>query len=428
MPMLGAIADDYTGATDLATTLVGAGLRTELYFGVPDPTTSDQIAPADAIVVGLKIRSAPVRDAVAESLAALEFLIHAGCTRFYDKYCATFDSTPAGNIGPVLDALTDRLDADRTIVSQAFPEVGRTVYQGYLFIEGALLEETSMRNHPLTPMTDSKISRLLAPQTVNSITQIDSSTVAAGVKATQRALQKQVGAKRTICVVDAIERSHLDVLAHVTADWRLVSGSAGLAASMRPIDTEVRHLARPTRVECGHRAILAGSASLETQVQVRQVIDELPNRKLEHQRLWRDFDAAVSDIGVWAAAAWQSDPQRPVMIYSVADPSDVSLTAGNGLEDTASLMERAFGAVAADLASRGLSQLIIAGGEVSASVTNALRVKSLTVGPPLSPGVAWTFASCSNKPMNLLLKSGSLGGVDLFRTAWRALDDMSAQS
>ncbi|MEU8150943.1 four-carbon acid sugar kinase family protein [Nonomuraea sp. NPDC048901] len=227
MPYLGAVADDFTGATDLATMLVARGFRTVVAVGSGGLVDSQ----ADAVVVALKSRTAPVADAVRDSVAALEALRATGCERFYFKYCSTFDSTPEGNIGPVAEALLDALGETRTVVVPAFPATGRTVYRGRLFVHDDLLDESPMRDHPLTPMRDSHLGRLLSPQTRRRVHFIGHDTVRAGASHIRTALNAQE-ADGALTVVDATTDADLRAIAAATADLRLVTSAAGLALGL----------------------------------------------------------------------------------------------------------------------------------------------------------------------------------------------------
>lgn len=411
MPEIGAVADDYTGATDLATTLVSRGYRTVLSFGVPDELDADD---ADAVVIGLKTRSAPVADAVGESVAALRELRRLECRRFYDKYCATFDSTSEGNIGPILDALMDELAVDRSVVVLPFPEAGRTVYNGHLFVDGVPLDETSMRDHPLTPMTDSRILRLLAPQTRHPVSELRYDAIMLGSNRIRDSLH---GAG--ISVLDAISRADLDAIAAATRDLPLVSGGAGLAASFDAVDSGQ---AGATLTAKGFSAVLAGSASVENQRQLAHARPSLPSRKLSPTALRRDFDAEIADLTAWAVQHWRADPDRAVLVYSVGEPDDIDLTDHPDGLSTAELTEKALAACARAFVEQGMRRLIVAGGETSGSVTNALGIRTFDVGSPLSPGVAWAGArDTEGRELAVLLKSGSLGAVDIFTEAWAGL-------
>ena len=415
MPQLGAIADDLTGATDLAIVLTSSGFRTavvpgEVMAGGPPSSVDD----ADAVVVALKSRTAPVEQAVAESLAALDGLRGAGCTRFLFKYCSTFDSTPAGNIGPVADALQDALGSRWTVVAPAFPANGRTVYAGHLFVGTDPLDESPMRDHPLTPMRDSSLVRLLAPQVRDgaaAVGHVGLGHVEAGPEALRRALDEAVAAGARYLVADAVRDADLVTLVEATADLPLLTGGSAVAQGLSG-PREVAEVA--VAVGDGPRVVLSGSASQATQRQVRAGVAAGRGIKLDPAALRADAaaeHAALADRVLDAGAA-----DGPVVVHATAEPGDVADPAD------APLFERALAALARELVDRGVRAIAVAGGETSGAVVAALGVRSLAVGPRLDPGVAWSLAerSGSGEPLALLLKSGNFGGEDLFVRAWTA--------
>ncbi|MFE3598818.1 3-oxo-tetronate kinase [Streptomyces sp. NPDC059142] len=429
MPTLGAIADDFTGATDLATMLVARGFRTVVAVGPdaletsPSGTDHPALADADAVVVALKSRTAPVEEAVGLSLRALGGLRALGCTRFYFKYCSTFDSTPRGNIGPVTDALLDALGADRTVVVPSFPATGRTVYRGRLFVHDDLLDESPMRHHPLTPMRDSRVDRLLEPQTGRPVSRIGLETVRAGEDALRAALDDPARAG-ALTVVDAVDDRDLAVIAGATGELPLVTGAAGLAVGLvGPHPGEAR--ARPASRPGDPGVVLAGSASAATRAQVAHALGRLPHRRLDPAALRTDFDATVTGLTGFVRDCWRTDPGRPPLIYTVAAPEDVEARTPDGAEPAAALVERALARCAAALVDAGARRLLVAGGETSGAVVTALRARTLGIGAPIAPGVAWatTEASPTGRPvtLDLALKSGNFGGTDIFTQAWEQL-------
>lgn len=448
MPTLGAIADDFTGATDLATMLVARGYRTVVTVGPDGITTggaevangaaaadgaADAPAPsehgteavrrADAVVVALKSRTAPVDEAVDTSLAALHALRAAGCRHFYLKYCSTFDSTPEGNIGPVTDALLEAVGEHRTVVVPAFPATGRTVYQGRLFVHDEPLDESPMRHHPLTPMRDSHIGRLLTPQTRHLVAQIDLDTVRAGTKTLRRALDAPELADALV-VVDARTDDDLRTISAATADMRLVTGAAGLALGRTGPHTEAART--PATSHPGDPgAILSGSASAATRAQVAHGRAHLPHRKLDLTALRADFTAAVADLTAFARACWKHDPERPPLIYAVDDLRDLEQPEPRDGPATAELVEQALARCAADLVDAGARRLLVAGGETSGAVVAALAVHTLAVGAPIDPGVTWTRAEGRTHgrehTTDLALKSGNFGSTEIFTQAWSTL-------
>ncbi|MEV0388268.1 3-oxo-tetronate kinase [Nonomuraea sp. NPDC050643] len=414
MPYLGAVADDFTGATDLATMLVARGFRTVVAVG-PRGLEGMPEEQADAVVVALKSRTAPVGDAVRDSLAALEALRAAGCERFYFKYCSTFDSTAEGNIGPVADALLDALGESGTVVVPAFPATGRTVYRARLFVHDDLLDESPMRDHPLTPMRDAHLGRLLAPQTRRPVHLIGHDTVRAGAADIRTALAAPA-AKGALTVVDATTDADLRAIAAATDGLRLVTGSAGLALGLTgPRPGSARALPHPAGRRFG--VVLAGSASAATRAQVAHARPALPHRRLDTDALRRDFDATVAGLVGFATESWREDPGRPPLIYSVAPGDDL------GAEPD--LVERALARCAADLVAAGARHLLVAGGETSGAVVTALGARTLHVGAEISSGVTWSCTRARvdgrSLPINLALKSGNFGEIDIFTTAWDEL-------
>ncbi|MFE7068730.1 3-oxo-tetronate kinase [Streptomyces sp. NPDC057620] len=433
MPTLGAIADDFTGATDLATMLVARGYRTVVAVGsdsIADEPGRTAVDDADAVVIALKSRTVPVTEAVDSSLAALRALRAAGCRRFYFKYCSTFDSTPEGNIGPVADALLEEIGERRAVVVPSFPATGRTVYRGRLFVHDELLDESPMRHHPLTPMRDAHVGRLLTPQTTHPVRLVGLDTVRAGAAALASALDDPSLADALV-VVDATEDEDLRTVSAATAHHPLVTGAAGLALGLtgpRPGAARVAAASRP-----GDPAVvLSGSASSATRAQVAHGRAHLPHRKLDLAALRADFESAVDELVAFARACWEQDPQRPPLLYAVGDPGD--------LDDSpaaAALVEKALAACATRLVAAGARRLLVAGGETSGAVVTALGVRTLTIGSPIAPGVTWARAQVAalhadDEPggsqhtekghiVDVTLKSGNFGAPDIFTEAWSAL-------
>ena len=420
--LLGCIADDFTGGTDLAGMLVKAGMRTVQLIGVPDgPPPAD----VDAVVIALKSRTSPVDDAVAESLAALRWLREAGCRQFYFKYCSTFDSTPRGNIGPVAEALMRALDTDFTIACPALPANGRTVYQGYLFVGNIPLSESGMRNHPLTPMTDANLVRVLQQQTTRKVGLVDHATVssdAAAIRARFAALREQ---GHGFAVVDALSNADLDAIGAACADLPLVTGGSGIALGL-PQNFRRRGLLASNAVADalpqtgGVRAVVSGSCSVATQKQVEVMRAAFPSFNVDPLRL-----ACGEDV-VSAALDWAAGRigQQPVLIYATATPDAVrQAQAELGVGQAGQLVENALAAIARGLVRAGVGQMIVAGGETSGAVVKALGVKGLRIGPEIDPGVPWTSTlhDDGTPPLALALKSGNFGSEDFFLKAWDKL-------
>jgi len=238
--LLGCIADDFTGATDLANMLVRGGMRAVQTIGVP---ASDTTIEADALIVALKSRTIPAEEAVAQSLAALEWLRAQGCRQFLFKYCSTFDSTDKGNIGPVADALLDALGDDFTIACPAFPENGRTIFRGNLFVGDVLLNESGMQNHPLTPMTDPNLVRVLQRQTKSKVGLIAYDVIAKGPQAVRDRIAVLRNEGVRMAVADAVSDADLYVLGEACADLKLITGGSGIALGLP------RNLAIPANVD-----------------------------------------------------------------------------------------------------------------------------------------------------------------------------------
>ncbi|MHB9756051.1 3-oxo-tetronate kinase [Streptomyces sp. BYX5S] len=424
MPLLGAIADDFTGATDLATMLVARGFRTVVAVGsaglTGDGPAAAEVRQADAVVVALKTRTNPVDEAVRESTEALRALRDAGCRRFYFKYCSTFDSTPEGNIGPVSDALLDALGESATVVVPAFPATGRTVYKSRLFVGDELLDESPMRDHPLTPMRDAHVGRLLAPQTRRPVRSIDLDTVRSGPRALRDALADPRFAD-ALTVVDATRDDDLRTIAAATSDMPLITGAAGLALGLTgPHEGTARATAASAPGAPG--AVLAGSASAATRAQVADAQQHLPHRGLDIAALRSDFAGTVAGLVDFARDCWRRDAALPPLIYAVASLSDLEHDTPPGATPASELVERALAECATRLVDAGARRLLVAGGETSGAVTTALGCRTLRIGEQIAPGVAWARtepgAGGAADGIDLALKSGNFGGTDIFTTAW----------
>ena len=414
-PLLGVIADDFTGATDVAGMLVQAGMATLLTTGVPD---SGAALDADAVVVALKSRTTPTADAVRDSLAALNRLRAAGCRRYYFKVCSTFDSTPRGNIGPVAEALMAALGADFAIACPAFPENGRSVYRGHLFVGDLLLSDSGMREHPLTPMTDANLVRWLQAQTKGRVGLLRHDAVAAGVDAvTARTTALRAEGVR-IAIADAIDDSDLRTLAAACADLPLLVAGSGLALGL-PAAYAARGWLRPDATVAalptvgGHAAVLSGSCSTATNAQVQHWLQAgRPAFRIDALQLAQGTPQAAQ------ALAWAEPllPTQPVLVYATASADEVKATQQQlGVERAGVLVEACLAEVATGLLERGVRRLVVAGGETSGAVTLALQVQRLRVGTPIDPGVPWTQAE--GRPLLLALKSGNFGSVDFFAKA-----------
>jgi 3-dehydrotetronate 4-kinase len=417
--LLGCIADDFTGGTDLAGMLVKAGMRTVQMIGVPTTPLPDDV---DAVVIALKSRTNPVDEAVAESLAALEWLRAAGCRQLYFKYCSTFDSTPRGNIGPVAEALMAALDTDFTIACPAFPANGRTIYKGHLFVGDQLLSDSGMRHHPLTPMTDANLVRVLQQQVSRPVGLVDCTTVSQGATAVARRFAALRREGKGFAIVDALSDWDLQSIGGACADLPLVTGGSGIALGL-PENFRRRGLLPPNQEAAtlpptgGLRAVVAGSCSVATQGQVARMRERHPAFQVDPFKLARGEDVGAAALD-WAASRVK---REPVLVYATAAPEVVrEIQAQLGVEQAGSLVENALAKVARGLVELGVGQMIVAGGETSGAVVKALGVKGLRIGPEIDPGVPWTVA-LGEKPLALALKSGNFGSGDFFLKAWSHL-------
>ncbi|MFM8547331.1 MAG: 3-oxo-tetronate kinase [Betaproteobacteria bacterium] len=420
--ILGVIADDFTGATDVASMLVRAGLRTIQVIGVPDGSAPAQ---ADAVVVALKSRTVPAADAVRDSLAALQWLQAGGARQFYFKYCSTFDSTDRGNIGPVTEALLEALGSDFTIACPAFPENGRTVFRGHLFVGDQLLSDSGMRNHPLTPMTDANLVRVLQSQCRGRVGLVSYETVGQGVEPLRAALEAERAKGTRIAVVDAIDNQALRTMAAACSGLPLVTAGSGVALGL-PAVYEAMGLMTPDAKAAqlpavgGSAAVLSGSCSKATNDQVAHwVAQGLPAFCVNPRALAGGDDIAAEALK-WAAAR----VDEPVLVYATAHPDEVrAVQTELGAERAGHLVEACLARIAQGLVQTGARRLIVAGGETSGAVVQALGIAQLRIGAPIDPGVPWTLAqiqspsSPQRQPLLLALKSGNFGSIDFFTKA-----------
>ncbi|MDT7951749.1 MAG: four-carbon acid sugar kinase family protein [Acetobacteraceae bacterium] len=417
MTLLGCIADDFTGATDLCSMLVRNGMRTVQLIGVP--SSGDPVPDADAIVVALKSRTIPAAEAVEQSLAALAWLQRAGCRQFFFKYCSTFDSTPAGNIGPVADALVARLDCGFAIACPAFPANARTVFQGHLFVGSTLLSESGMQDHPLTPMQDANLVRVLSRQTEGTVGLVPFATVAAGPGAIRDALTRLREQGRRYAIVDAVADEHLLSIGAAVAQHTLVTGGSGVAMGL-PENFRQRGLLSAESADdlpavTGSAAVLAGSCSRATLLQISTSRDLLPTLELDPLETPDSGELTRQAIG-WAETRLGN---APIVIAASATPDRVAaLQAKLGREAAGSLVETAMSQIARTLVERGVRRLVVAGGETSGAVVSALGIKRLRIGAEIAPGVPWTYAEGGAAPLLVALKSGNFGGPQFFQTAF----------
>ena len=424
--VLGAIADDFTGATDLANNLVRGGMRCLQVIGVPQQKID--LADIDAVVVALKSRSCPVDEAVADSLAALEWLRQQGARQLFFKYCSTFDSTDQGNIGPVADALLEALEAHQTVMVPAFPINGRTVYQGHLFVGDRLLNDSGMQHHPLTPMKDADLVRVLSRQTPHPVGLANRTVLAQGAEATcahLSALAEQ-GLRHVVC--DSLDEQDLDILAEATVAMPLVTGGSGLGQAL-PAQYRAQgwleRITKPGRLSpaSGGALVLSGSCSRATLAQVADFLAKHPDGGFSLDPLSlsegdRQWEQAL------AFALERLSSNAPVLIYASADPERVKAAQAElGVERAGHLVEEALSQLAVTLVNEGVGRLLVAGGETSGAVVSALGITTLRIGEQIDPGVPWTQVPLAVReaPLSLALKSGNFGGVDFFTRAFEVL-------
>ena len=419
---LGCIADDYTGASDLANTLTKAGLRTVQTIGVP---ATDLVLPdVDAVVVSLKSRSIAAAEAVAWARAAERWLRDRGADHVLFKICSTFDSTEAGNIGPVTDALRADAGEGAVLVTPAFPETGRTVYQGHLFVGAVPLDESPLKDHPLNPMRDADLVRVLGRQSRSAVGLIDLATVAAGAEAVRARLADLAAAGVGAAIADAVFERDLEALGRAALGQRLSVGASGLGLGLAraltasgrvrpPVDPGSSALGTPVG---GLAACLAGSCSQATLAQVAAAGAIMPVLRLDPDRLVADGAAAAEEAVRWAA---ERLPQGAVLIASSTAPDQVAaVQARHGQAAAGRAIEQAIAMVAAGLVRHGVRRLVVAGGETSGAVVDRLGIPAFLVGPEIAAGVpVLRTAGGQDGAMLVALKSGNFGGVGFFRDA-----------
>lgn len=417
--ILGCIADDFTGATDLANTLTRRGMHTVQTIGLPKGPAPD----ADAVVVALKSRTIPAADAVAQSLEACRWLKAHGARQIFFKYCSTFDSTDQGNIGPVADALLEELKSDFTIACPAFPENGRTIYLGHLFVNGDLLSDSSMKNHPLTPMRDANLVRVLGRQTVHKTGLVPYKAVKAGAPAIADEFAKLRAQGIRHAIVDALEDKDLENIGAACSSLPLITGGSGIAIGLPANYRVARLIPRREGAEAlskvgGPGAVLSGSCSAATLKQVEQFAAKHPAMAIDPAALAADEAGTVAKLLDWAKG---KSGKKPFLIYASAPPEKVAaVQAQFGREKAGAMVEHAIAAVAKGLAEMGVKRFVIAGGETSGAVVSALKVEALEIGPQIAPGVPATLSTVATR-YALALKSGNFGGPDFFMEALEAM-------
>ncbi|WP_225086458.1 3-oxo-tetronate kinase [Pectobacterium colocasium] len=415
MIKLGVIADDFTGATDIASFLVNNGLPTVQLNGVPP---SDFKVDTQAVVISLKSRSCPAEQAVADSLKALAWLQQQGCQQFYFKYCSTFDSTAKGNIGPVTDALLEQLGETQTIISPALPVNGRTVYQGHLFVMDQLLSESGMRHHPVTPMTDSNLIRVMEQQAAGRCGLVPYAVMDQGAEAVKQRLTQLKEQGVRYVVLDTLNEQHLLTQGEALRDMKLVTGGSGLAIGLarqwaEPA-TQTGSATKAGKPQSGAGVVLSGSCSVMTNKQVAQYLKQAAGRAIDVARSLQGDESYVQELVDWVKPH-RGDALAP-LLYATSSPDELAQIQQRwGAEASSQAVEKLFAAVARQLQQEGFQRFIIAGGETSSIVVQTLGIHAFHIGPSISPGVPWVRST--THPLSLALKSGNFGDEDFFARA-----------
>lgn len=418
--LLGAIADDLTGGTDLALMLSRQGMRTVQVVGIP--AENFDFGDADAVVIALKSRTIPASDAVRLSLEAARCLTAAGATQIIFKYCSTFDSTDEGNIGPVTEALLDFLGDEFTIACPAFPANGRTVYRGHLFVGNLLLSDSPMKDHPLTPMRDANLVNVLQRQTTLKVGLVAYDSVSRGAADIAAAYEKAREEAQRILIVDAVTDEQLLAIGTASRELKLITGGAGIAMGL---PDNFRREGRLTAYEAksrfeapmGEAVILAGSCSTATRRQIARAAESgSPTLKID------PVGIADGRMTVESAVDWVRHAGPTPLVYSSTAPEDVlSAQAKLGRDNAGAIVEDFLAEVAVSLRQEGYNRFLVAGGETSGAVVKALGVEALLIGPEIDPGVPWTRSIGDEKPVALALKSGNFGSDDFLIKAWDLL-------
>jgi 3-dehydrotetronate 4-kinase len=426
MPVfLGCIADDFTGATDLANNLVRSGMRVVQTIGIPnDRSTAELPQHVDAIVVALKSRTIPAAEAITQSLAALHWLQSLGARQFYFKICSTFDSTAQGNIGQVTEALMADLNTDFVVATPAFPENGRTVFKGHLFVGDGLLSESGMRDHPLTPMTDSNLVRVLQAQSSGKVGLIEHKVVEQGETAIRAQIQQLRNDGCTLAIADAVSNADLLKLAKALSEAKLMTAGSGLAIGLaKNFGIEASSAAAKLPPPTGYQAIVSGSCSVATNAQVKAFISSGHSAYALNPLRLLAGDDLVSEALQWALPRLGKEP---ILIYSSQTAESVkAVQAQFGAMTVGSRIEVGLAEITRALIEGGVGQLVVAGGETSGACVQALEIQQMRIGMQIAPGVPWCYAHSpagNSSGLHLALKSGNFGDEHFFSTAFQVLN------
>lgn len=413
MTKLGVIADDFTGATDIASFMVKAGWKVVLFNGVPaDAFEASQI---DAIVIALKSRSVPAAEAINQSLAASDWLQAQGCRRQFFKYCSTFDSTAQGNIGPVTDALLENLNTPVTLLCPAVPDNGRTIVYGHLFVNGELLNESGMQHHPVTPMKESSLKKLMEAQSAGACGLISLDKVKNHPQQLAAQLEALQANKVKYLIFDVLDNQDLLMVARATATFPLVTGAAGLGYAIAALDTQSQNVtASKMHIDAqGACVVLSGSCSSMTQKQVNLYQQRASSLALDVEKIIHEANY-LHTVTQWVRA--HADEALAPMVYATQPPQIIALIQKNyGAQFVSEKIERFFAALAQSLSEAGFNKFIVAGGETSGAVTQGLNIRGMVIGESVAPGVPWT--QVLNEQKWVILKSGNFGNSDFFLKA-----------
>jgi len=409
--LLGCIGDDFTGSSDIANTLAKGGMKVTQYTGIPDSAADRDL---EAAVVSLKSRTISVQDAVGQSLEAAQWLLAQGCEQIFFKYCSTFDSTREGNIGPVAEALAEYLKEDQVVFCPAFPATGRSIYQGHLFVNDILLSESGMKDHPLTPMTDSDLRRWLQYQTKWSVKHIAHSVVQGGEKNITR---NMIDNSPAFYIADAIEDNDLITLGKALKERKLLTGGSGLALGLPQNFRENGQIGNTSsgwQKLNGKAIILSGSCSNATREQVARYKESHPSFEIKAE------DIVSEKQNLETICNWIMQQTVTPLIYSSADPDIVKIAQKRfGQQAISEKIENIMGAIANEMVKRGVRCVVSAGGETSGAIVKALNIKAMEIGPEIAPGVP--ALRDSERDLVVALKSGNFGKTDFFDDALKVL-------
>tara|TARA_B100000700_G_scaffold83792_1_gene94327 strand:+ start:1864 stop:3132 length:1269 start_codon:yes stop_codon:yes gene_type:complete len=421
MPItLGCIADDFTGATDLANMLVKGGLKTIQLLG--NPSKEDVVPSVDAVIIALKTRTIPVEEAIEQSLQALNWLKNAGAKQFFFKYCSTFDSTDEGNIGPVIDALMEALETQFTIACPAFPETERTIFKGHLFVGDKLLSDSPMKDHPLTPMTDSNLVSTLSRQTSQKVGLVEYKDILAGPSAIRKAFDQLQKEDVAIAVTDVLNDEHLYFLGEAVKDFKLITGGSGIALGLPSQFKSRNNHQEETRAHSlpkvlGKELVLSGSCSEMTLAQVDEFSKRYSTLKLDPIEL-AENNSALANAVDWVI---QAKGEEPILVYASAPPDAVKQAQKKlGRDLASSTVENALAKIALAAVQNGFRRIVVAGGETAGAVVSNLGIKGIMIGEQIDPGVP-TTVSIGDPSIGLVLKSGNFGSADFFEKAFKVM-------